>query len=116
MKNTVIALAVAAFAPAALADIITYKFIGTITEVEGPSPVPVGTPYTFEYTFDSNTPDTDPFANFGAYNGAIIDSLADLDGAFQLSGVPGDISILNNGFAGDTYSARVDNGNAFAQI
>ena len=114
--KTAVALAVLALAPAALADILVYKFSGIITEVEGPAPAPVGTAYTFEYRFDSNTPDTDPFPNFGAYTGAIQDALVDLDGFFQFGAAPGDISILNNGFAGDTYSARVENATTFVQV
>jgi hypothetical protein len=115
MKKTPLALAALALAPSAFADIIVYKFSGTITSVEGPSPVPIDTPFTFEYRFDSFTPDSDPSPNFGAYTNAISQATVELDGTTMFSAGPGDITVLNNGFAGDSYSAFIPDGQGYAQ-
>ncbi|MCC6660897.1 MAG: hypothetical protein IT437_08425 [Phycisphaerales bacterium] len=112
----VLAVAGAALASPASADIVIFKFSGTITEVQGPAPVPVGTPFTFEYKFDSFTPDSDPAPNHGIYADAISQATVELDGNPQFASGPGEITVLNNGFAGDTYSGYVPNGLGYAQV
>ncbi len=93
---------------AAEASTVRFKFGGTITEVSGPIPAPVivGDPFTVAYHFDSTTPDTDPAPNFGAYTGA-INFIEGNVGSFIVPDGSGDISVLNDGFAGDSYGAKV---------
>ncbi|MFM9995064.1 MAG: hypothetical protein ACKVU4_04600 [Phycisphaerales bacterium] len=92
---------------AAHADIIRFKFAGTIDEISGPviAPIQVGDSFTFAYNFDTTTPDSDPAPNFGQYNGTIILFEGEA-GSFTFKLQSGDISVLDNGFAGDTYHAQ----------
>lgn len=89
----------------AIADIIRFEFFGTISTVQGsaPAPVSVGDPFRFTYVFDSDTMDTDPSPNFGLYP-AISEAIAQV-GMFSHSASFGEISVLDNGIAGDTYHA-----------
>ncbi len=98
---------VAGLACVAHASTVRFKFAGTITEIGGiQGPVIVGDPFTVAYHFDSNTPDTDPFPNFGAYTGA-INFVEGFVGSFNVPDGSGDISILNDGFAGDTFGSNI---------
>ncbi len=115
MKLALCALLVAA--SAASADIVRFTFTGTFTMDVGPiaAPIAVGSPYTFVYDFDTTTPDLDPSPNFGDYAGAIKAATVTSTG-FQFSAAPGNISVLNDGFAGDTYSAGIADAVRWANI
>jgi hypothetical protein len=117
LRTCVPVLAIACLAGAARADLVRFTFSGTFDTVSGPvqAPVQVGQPFTFTYVFDTSTPDSDPAPNFGLYAGAIV-SASVTSGSFQFSASPGDISVLNNGFAGDTYTARIEDAIRFAQV
>jgi hypothetical protein len=99
-------LGVTGAASPALADELVFRFAGTINLVEGNAPVEVGATFTFEYRFDSETPDKDPDPTFGRYTGAILDADVDLGGVFQFESAPGDILVLNDP-VGDIYSGQV---------
>jgi hypothetical protein len=116
-RLTLAALAAGALcAGAAQAQHHVFRFTGTISEATGPTPVAVGQTFEFRYRFDTQTPDQDPFPNFGQYTGAIVIDAVFSTPTYQLSAVPGDISILNNGFAGDTYTANIANPIQSAQV
>ena len=85
----------------ARADIIEFTFGGNIRMVTGPSPVSVGDSFAFSYIFDSETMDIDPAPNFGLY--PAISQADVVAGSFMHSASQGDISVLDNGIAGDSY-------------
>ena len=103
-----VGLALAAgFAMAAEASTVRFKFSGTIDQLSGiQGPVQLNDSFTVAYEFDSTTPDTDPAPNFGMYTGAI--NLVEGEvGSYIVNNNAGDISVLNNGFAGDTYHVNI---------
>jgi hypothetical protein len=111
MKNHILAglVLTAGLAFGADASTVRFKFAGTITEVSGiPGPVQVGNDFTIAYHFDSETPDTEPAPNFGSYEGA-INFVEGNVGSHIVNFDFGTISVLNDGFAGDTYGANMSN-------
>lgn len=101
----VAALGLGIAAGAAQGELIRFTFTGVVTSIEGPAVPPegvaVGAPYTFRYVFDTTVADSDPAPNFGVY-AAILEAFAQI-GTFEMSTTGGEISVLDNGFAGDTY-------------
>jgi hypothetical protein len=92
------------------ADVI-FAFTGALTNVQGAAPAGVepGALVLFFYRFDQNTPDANPFPDQGDYLGSIIadrSALAVGTYAFEPTD-PGDIFVINDGFGGDGYTARM---------
>lgn len=94
---------------AARADLIEFTFRGTVTTIGGaiPAPAEVGDSFEFRYWFDSASPDSEPALNVGTYAGAITRSWVDIGSYHLAQSIPADIFVLNDGFAGDSYSASV---------
>lgn len=91
----------------ARADLIEFTFRGTVTTIGGavPAPAEVGDDFEFRYRFHSDAADSEPAPNVGSYAGAITRSWVTI-GSYQIvQNVPADIFVLNDGFAGDSYSA-----------
>ena len=107
LGRVVIGCALVAGCATAQADIIRFKFAGTINEVSGAAgPVQVGDSFTIAYDFNTAASDTDPAPNVGSYDHAIIFLEGEV-GSFQPIANHGDIFVLDNGFAGDSYGANV---------
>ncbi|MBC7772586.1 MAG: hypothetical protein H7210_08850 [Pyrinomonadaceae bacterium] len=103
-------LAVCTASTISSADIIRFTFRGEVTGIEGSLPPPpeitIGTPYEFTYVFDTETTDTDPDPQGGAYEGSIRRSRLNING-YGFETRSGAIHILNDGFAGDSYQGAV---------
>lgn len=108
-SRTVIVLMVCGLAGGAGGDIIEFTFEGFIDSVGGPIPaeVDVGDSFEFVYRFDSNAADSDGAPNFGLYAGAAEQPNLVVDDWTAPGLGDGDISVLDNGFAGDSYSGYV---------
>ena len=95
----------AALCARAEAELLRFTFTGTITAVTGqgtpPPQIELGAPFTVSFVFETGTADTDPAVNFGFYDGAVQTASADVN-ALVVNSAGGYISVLNNGFVGDT--------------
>lgn len=95
----------AAFAPSVEAEIVRFTFTGTITAISGqgtpPPEIELGAPFTVSFVFDTLDPDVDPAPNFGAYETAVRTASADIN-TLLVNATGGYITVLNNGFVGDT--------------
>lgn len=116
MSRLVVAAAVCA-AGVASAETVRFSFSGTITNIFGNAPVPagvvIGATWTASYEFDTAAVDTTSATNLGTYECAQWQIVL---GSYELHGVPGSISVLNNGIAGDTYSVTTTHDVAHTQI
>jgi hypothetical protein len=114
MKTATLACLAGAASLAAIApctgDIVRFTFRGVVTMVDGPIPPPpeifVGAPFVFTYAFDTTTPDQDPALVAGDYQGAILRARVDVNGV-GFEAFAGNINIIDNGFAGDSYHAQI---------
>lgn len=110
MRSTLImALSSLVVAGSANADLIEFTFRGQIDTIGGaiPAPVLVGDDYEFRFRFDSAAADMDGAPNVGNYMGSIYRSWITI-GTYNIQqNFPADIFVLNDGFAGDSYSANV---------
>lgn len=111
-------IAAGALAPAATAEIIRFTFTGTITSlgsgITPPEGIVLGAAYTYQYDFDSTVADTDGAPNFGHYP-AVLSGLIQV-GVFSRTEGAGEITALDNGFAGDTYTGRSNHPLGFTQV
>ncbi len=95
------------------ADLIRFTFSGTVIAVTGegtpPPEAEIGAVFTVSFLFDPSVPDTDPSGNFGFYDGAVHSAAADM-GGLVVQATGGFITVLNNGFVGDTlfYESETD--------
>ncbi|MCL4219984.1 MAG: hypothetical protein KJZ65_01305 [Phycisphaerales bacterium] len=91
------------------ADLYEFVFRGTIDNVGGavPAPVHVGDAFEFRYRFDEDWHDSDAAPNVGSYRGAMYGSWVKIGAQAWHQTFPGDIFVLNDGFAGDSYTASV---------
>jgi hypothetical protein len=114
MKTTTLAWLAGAASLAAIApspgDVIRFTFRGVVTTIEGPIPPPpeifVGAPFLFTYAFDTTTPDQEPSPVAGDYQGAILRGRVDVNGV-GFEAFTGPINTIDNGFAGDSYHAQI---------
>lgn len=112
MRSTLVAATLAggfSAVTSARAEVIEFTFRGRIDAIGGavPAPVQIGDDYEFRYRFDSNAIDTDAAPNVGNYEGAIFRSWVTIGSYSIQQNFPADIFVLNDGFAGDSYSANV---------
>jgi len=95
----------AALCVPAEAERVRFTFTGTVTAVNGqgtpPAEIEIGAPFTVSFVFETTTPDTDPAVNHGFYEDAVRTASADING-LVVSATGGLITVLNNGFVGDT--------------
>ncbi|KAA0216457.1 MAG: hypothetical protein DYG94_04730 [Leptolyngbya sp. PLA3] len=108
MRNEWWGLVVAAVAVgSARADLYEFVFRGTIDSVGGaaPAPVGVGDDFEFRYRFDAGWSDSDGAPNVGKYLGAMYVSWVTIGSEAWHQTFPGDVFVLNDGFAGDSYTA-----------
>ncbi len=108
MRNVWFGLVVGAVAVgSANADFYEFVFRGTIESVGGalPAPVEVGDAFEFRYRFDAGWTDSDAADNVGSYTGAMYVSWVTIGSETWHQTFPGDIFVLNDGFAGDSYTA-----------
>lgn len=95
------------------AELVRFTFTGTLTTVTGqgtlPPEIEIGGPFTVSFVFDTLATDTDPSGNFGFYDPSVLSAAADVNGLI-VSATGGYISVLNNGFLGDTlfYESATD--------
>lgn len=91
----------------ARADFYEFVFRGTIESTGGaaPAPVEVGDAFEFRYRFDANWADSDAAGNVGNYLGAMYVSWVTIGSEAWHQALPGDLFVLNDGFAGDSYTA-----------
>jgi hypothetical protein len=117
-KSALVVLAgVVASAPAT-GDVIEFTFTGVIDSTGGSAPAPfvVGDAFTFVYRFDSGAADSDGAPNVGLFVGALEHPALTVGAWTAPSLGPGDIGVLDNGFAGDSYSGSIQTPLAFAQV
>ncbi|GAB4383702.1 MAG: hypothetical protein Kow0022_04180 [Phycisphaerales bacterium] len=112
MRSTLVAAALSGgilAGASARADVIEFTFRGRIDSIGGavPAPVQIGDDYEFRYRFDSTAVDADPAPNVGNYEGAIFRAWVTIGTYSTQQNAPADIFVLNDGFAGDSYSANV---------
>ena len=101
-----------------MGEVIEFTFEGVIEDTGGPieAPVSVGDAFRYQYWFDSEALDSDPATNFGLYAGALDLRALEIGSWVGSSGDRGDISVLDNGFAGDSYSANIVDPILFASV
>lgn len=91
----------------ARADLYEFAFRGVIDGIGGaiPAPVAVGDAFEFRYRFYSDWHDSDAAPNVGSYRGAMYVSWVTIGAQAWKQTFPGDLFVLNDGFAGDSYTA-----------
>lgn len=91
----------------ARADLYEFLFRGTIDSVGGavPAPVHVGDAFEFRFRFDADWHDSDGAPNVGAYLGSMYVSWVTIGPQVWHQTFPGDVFVVNDGFAGDSYTA-----------
>jgi hypothetical protein len=99
-------------------EIIEFTFEGVIEDAGGAvaPPVSVGDAFVYRFWFDSGAIDSDPAPNFGLYAESLdLRDLAIGTWVGAANGL-GEISVLDNGFAGDSYSANIVDPLLFASV
>ncbi len=107
--NSVILGVMAGLTSVACADLIEFRFQGTIESTGGSivAPFDVGAHIDVRYRFETDAFDADPATNFGSYVGAMTNTHAQIGDWEWIIATSGDIGVLDNGFAGDSYGAVV---------
>lgn len=99
-------------------EVIEFTFTGQMDSLGGSvaAPVEVGDAFAFVYRFDSGAVDSDGAPNVGLFVGALDQPTLDI-GVWSAPGLSGgDIGVLDNGFAGDGYSAIVQHPLIYAAV
>lgn len=108
-STTRIVVVLAGLASLSSGDTVEFTFTGQIDTIGGSiaAPFNLGEDLQVRYRFDTDAVDADPADNFGAYNGALRRPALQIGSWEWSQSVNGDLGVLDNGFAGDSYSATI---------